>query len=72
MRLHHYMTTAKWAEVVLRERRLKLSRFYEANDPFELNLIESAGAEPDTNRSAGAPFHRRDWTNCKADYVIQA
>ena len=41
MRLHYYMTTAKWAEVILKERRLKLSRFYEANDPFELNLIDS-------------------------------
>lgn len=40
MRLY-YMTTAKWAEVILKERRLKLSRFYEANDPFELNLIDS-------------------------------
>lgn len=40
MRLY-YMTNAKWAEVILKERRLKLSRFYEANDPFELNLIDS-------------------------------
>lgn len=40
MRLYYYMTTAKWAEVILKERRLKLSRFYEANDPFELNLID--------------------------------
>ena len=40
MRLY-YMTSAKWAEVILKERRLKLSRFYEANDPFELNLIDS-------------------------------
>ena len=40
MRLY-YMTTAMWAEVILTERRLKLSRFYEANDPFELNLIDS-------------------------------
>lgn len=40
MRLY-YMTTAKWAEVILKERRLKLSRFYEANDLFELNLIDS-------------------------------
>ena len=40
MRLY-YMTTAKWAEVILKERRLKLSRFYETNDPFELNLIDS-------------------------------
>lgn len=35
------MTAANWAEVILKERRLKLSRFYEANDPFELNLIDS-------------------------------
>jgi hypothetical protein len=40
MRLY-YMTAAKWAEVILNERRLKLSRFSEANDPFELNLIDS-------------------------------
>jgi hypothetical protein len=40
MRLY-YMTAAKWAELMLRDRRLKLSRFYEANDPFELNLIDS-------------------------------
>jgi Protein of unknown function (DUF2971) len=35
------MTSAKWAEVILKERRLKLSRFNESNDPFELNLIDS-------------------------------
>ena len=40
MRLY-YMTDEKWAGVILKERRLKLSRFYEANDPFELNLIDS-------------------------------
>lgn len=40
MRLY-YMTDAKWAEVILKERRLKLSRFNETNDPFELNLIDS-------------------------------
>jgi hypothetical protein len=40
MRLY-YMTAAKWAEVILKERRLKLSRFSEANDPFELQLIDS-------------------------------
>jgi hypothetical protein len=39
--LLYYMTTIKWAEVILKERRLKVSRFYEANDPFELNLIDS-------------------------------
>lgn len=37
----YYTTSAKWGEVVLRERRLKLSRFYESNDPFELMLIDS-------------------------------
>src|SRR6266404_3134304 len=37
----YYMTSAKWAEVILKERRLKLSRFYESNDPFELRLIDS-------------------------------
>lgn len=41
MCLYYYMTSTKWAEVILKERRLKLSRFYEANDPFELNLIDS-------------------------------
>ncbi|MBM0108595.1 DUF2971 domain-containing protein [Steroidobacter sp. S1-65] len=40
MRLY-YMTAAKWAEVILKERRLKLSRFSEANDPFELRIIDS-------------------------------
>ena len=35
------MTSAKWGEVILRERRLKLSTFYESNDPFELMLIDS-------------------------------
>lgn len=37
----HYMTSAKWGEVILRERRLKLARFGELNDPFELGLIDS-------------------------------
>lgn len=37
----YYMTSAKWAEVILKERRLKLSRFSEANDPFELRLIDT-------------------------------
>jgi hypothetical protein len=40
MRLY-YMTSARWSEVILRERRLKLSRFHEANDPFELRIIDS-------------------------------
>ena len=40
MRLY-YMTSARWGEVILRERRLKLSRFHEANDPFELRIIDS-------------------------------
>ncbi len=39
--LMYYMTTAEWAEVILKERRLKVSRFHEANDPFELNVIDS-------------------------------
>jgi hypothetical protein len=39
MRLY-YMTSAKWGEVILKERRLKLSRFSESNDPFELMLID--------------------------------
>jgi hypothetical protein len=37
----YYMTSTEWAAVILKEHRLKLSRFYEANDPFELNLIDS-------------------------------
>ena len=41
METYFYMTSAKWAKVILRERRLKLSRFNESNDPFELNLIDS-------------------------------
>ena len=41
MDLYYYMTSEKWAEVILKERRLKLSRFFESNDPFELNLIDS-------------------------------
>ena len=41
MDLCYYMTSAEWAEVILKERRLKLSRFNESNDPFELNLIDS-------------------------------
>jgi len=40
MRLY-YMTSTRWADVILKERRLKLSRFYESNDPFELMLIDS-------------------------------
>jgi hypothetical protein len=44
MRLY-YMTSTEWAEVILSERRLKLSRFYEANDPFELNVIDSRKRE---------------------------
>ena len=41
----YYMTSTKWAEVILKERRLKLSRFYESNDPFELKLIDSRPTE---------------------------
>jgi hypothetical protein len=36
-----YMTSAKWGEVIVRERRLKLARFGELNDPFELSLIDN-------------------------------
>jgi hypothetical protein len=39
------MTSAKWGEVILKERRLKLSRFHEANDPFELRIIDSRSKE---------------------------
>jgi hypothetical protein len=35
-----YMTSARWAEVILHERRIKLARFNELNDPFELMLID--------------------------------
>jgi hypothetical protein len=41
----YYMKSAKWGEVILRERRLKLSRFLESNDPFELSLIDSRPSE---------------------------
>ena len=44
MRLY-YMTDARWGQVILKERRLKLSRFGEANDPFELNLVDSRDPE---------------------------
>lgn len=37
----YYMTSAQWGEVILRERRLKLARFGELNDPFELSLIDN-------------------------------
>jgi hypothetical protein len=36
-----YMTSTKWANVILKERRLKLARFGELNDPFELSLIDN-------------------------------
>src|SRR5581483_5583791 len=41
----YYMTSAKWGEVILKERRLKLARFGELNDPFELSLIDSRPRE---------------------------
>jgi hypothetical protein len=41
----YYMTSAKWGEVILRERRLRLARFGELNDPFELNLIDNRPRE---------------------------
>jgi len=56
--LLYYMTTAKWAEVILKEQRLKLSRFHEANDPFELNLIDSR----DHGRRAIAKMIERYYT----------
>jgi hypothetical protein len=37
----YYMTSSKWGEVILRERRLKLARFGELNDPFELGLLDN-------------------------------
>jgi hypothetical protein len=41
----YYMTSAKWAEGILKERRLKLARFGELNDPFELSLIDNRPRE---------------------------
>ncbi len=41
----YYMTSAKWGEVILCERRLKLARFGELNDPFELSLIDNQPRE---------------------------
>jgi hypothetical protein len=41
----YYMTSAKWGEVILREHRLKLARFGELNDPFELSLIDNRPRE---------------------------
>jgi hypothetical protein len=35
------MTSAQWGEVILKERRLKLARYGELNDPFELSLIDN-------------------------------
>lgn len=32
----YYLTSEKWAKVILHERRLKLSTIAELNDPFEL------------------------------------
>lgn len=52
----YYLTNCHWAEVILRERRLKLSRFHESNDPFELRLID------DRSRSI------RKYTRIIADY----
>ena len=49
MRLY-YMTATRWAEVVLQERRMKLSRFSEANDPFELRLFDNR--DPEVRRYA--------------------
>jgi hypothetical protein len=43
MRLY-YMTTKQWGPVALRDRRLKISRLQELNDPFEL-LGASVGEE---------------------------
>jgi len=34
------MTSSRWEEEILREKRIKLSRFKELNDPFELMLID--------------------------------
>ena len=41
----YYMTCARWGEVILNEQRLKLSRFYESNDPFELKLVDNRQPE---------------------------
>jgi hypothetical protein len=37
----YYMTSTKLAEVIMKKRRLKLARFGEMNDPFELCLIDN-------------------------------
>ena len=41
----YYMTSAHWGAVILKTRRLKLSRFFESNDPFELKLVDSRKRE---------------------------
>jgi hypothetical protein len=41
----YYMTSVKWGEVILKEKRLKFARFGELNDPFELSLIDSRPRE---------------------------
>ena len=68
----YYMTSSKWADVILKERRLKLSRFYESNDPFELRLIDSRPTETrkyasliadDYNKTIGMICFGADWTS---------
>jgi hypothetical protein len=55
----YYMTSMKWAEVILKERRFKLSRFYESNDPFELKLIDSRPAETRKYASLIADYYNK-------------
>lgn len=55
----YYMTSAKWGEVILRERRLKLARFGELNDPFELSLIDNRPQDArEMARRVTDHFHR--------------
>ena len=56
----YYMTSAKWGEVILRERRLKLSRFYESNDPFELQLMDSRSKETRKVAAIIANYHNKN------------
>jgi hypothetical protein len=59
------MTSVKWGEVILKERRLKLARFGELNDPFELSLIDSRPRETrGTVKLITDHFHRNIGVIC--------
>jgi Protein of unknown function (DUF2971) len=61
----YYMTSVKWAEVILREKRLKLARFGELNDPFELSLIDNRPEDAcKMARLITEHFHRRIGVIC--------